>query len=223
MSNVAEIKAILLKEIKIEFRQRYAISAVLLYVVATVFVCYLSFRSIIDVPTWNALLWIIILFASFNTTAKSFWQETEGRTLYLYTLAHPRSIILAKMIYNAMLLTVVAFSCFALYTLFLGDSIIKNANISMFLTALFLGSIGLSSLLTMIAGIAFKTNNNMGLMAVLGFPIILPFMLTLIKFSKNALDQFSWEANGKYALILLAINLMVVVLSSILFPYLWRD
>lgn len=223
MSNLAEIKAILTKEIKIEFRQRYAISAVLLYVVATVFVCYLSFRSIIDVPTWNALLWIIILFASFNTTAKSFWQENEGRTLYLYTLAHPRNIIIAKIIYNAILLSVVAISCFLLYTLFLGDAIIKEANIGMFLCALLLGSVGLSSLLTMVAAIAFKTNNNMGLMAVLGFPIILPFMLTLIKFSKNALDQFSWEANGKYALILLAINLMVVVLSSILFPYLWRD
>lgn len=223
MSNLTEIKAILTKEIKIEFRQRYAISAVLLYVVATVFVCYLSFRSIIDIPTWNALLWIIILFASFNTTAKSFWQENEGRTLYLYTLAHPRNIIIAKIIYNALLLCVVAISCFILYTLFLGNTIISNANVGMFFCALIFGSIGLSSLLTMVAAIAFKTNNNMGLMAVLGFPIILPFMLTLIKFSKNALDQFSWEANGKYALILLAINLMVVVLSSILFPYLWRD
>lgn len=223
MSNISEISAILKKEFTIEFRQRYAISSVLLYVVSTVFVCYLSFQQIINSATWNALLWIIILFASFNTTAKSFWQENEGRALYLYTLAHPRNIILAKIIYNLVLLSIVSLASFVLYLLFMGNQLLHEANVPMFIVGLLLGSTGMSCLLTMIAGIAYKTNHNMGIMAVLGFPLILPFMLTLIKFSKNALADFTWSANMKYALVLLAINVMVVALSSILFPYLWRD
>lgn len=208
------------KEIQLEFRQKYALSGILLYVISTIFVCYLSFRTIVDIPTWNALFWIIVLFASVNATTKSFGQESQGKLLYLYTLCNPKDIILAKIIYNAILLGVISVITTLFYSLFLGSLI---QDVTMFLLVAFVGAAGLASILTLISGIAAKTNNNVSLMAILSFPIIMPLLMTIIKASKNAIDDLGWSVNGKYVLVLIALNAMVTTLSYLLFPYLWRD
>lgn len=87
-----EIRALLYKEFLVEWRLRYAINGMLLYVVSTIFVCYMSFKlkaGEISPTTWNALLWIVLLFAAVNSISKSFVQEKEGRTYFYYTLASP--------------------------------------------------------------------------------------------------------------------------------------
>src|ERR1035437_8050595 len=106
-----QIKYLFKKEVKLEMRNKYALGGILLYVVSTVFVSYLSFKQIINPATWNALFWIILLFASINGVAKSFINETRGRQLYLYTLASPQAVILSKILYNSLLLTVLSILC----------------------------------------------------------------------------------------------------------------
>jgi len=76
-----QIKQLIAKEMLLEWRQKYAFNGSILYVVSTVFVCYLSFKNIIDPPVWNALFWIIMLFVSVNAIAKSFIQENSARQL----------------------------------------------------------------------------------------------------------------------------------------------
>ena len=49
------------KELLHEFRLKHSIGSVFLYVFATVFVCYFSFKSIISPAIWNALFWIILI------------------------------------------------------------------------------------------------------------------------------------------------------------------
>ncbi len=221
MNNLGqEIKFLVQKELKQELRQKYALGGIILYVVSTVFVCYLSFRSIIDKPTWNALFWIILLFASINAVAKSFIQESKGRQLYYYTLVSPQAVILSKIIYNALLMMVLSIVCFLVYSLF-----IKNVvdDIPMFLFTLALGSIGFAAVLSMVSAIASKTNNNFSLMALLSFPMLIPLLLSLIKVSKNAVDGLDRSLSFPYFGVLMLINLMVVILSYLLFPYLWRD
>ncbi|HEY1008411.1 MAG TPA: ABC transporter permease, partial [Sphingobacteriaceae bacterium] len=93
MALFSQIKFLIGKEMVLEWRSKYAINGILLYVVSTIFVCYLSFRKT-DPVTWNALFWIIMLFASVNAISKSFVQENRGRQLYYYTLASAQAIIL---------------------------------------------------------------------------------------------------------------------------------
>jgi heme exporter protein B len=61
------------------------------------------------------------------------------------------------------------------------------------------------------------------MMAILSFPILVPMLMTIMRFSKNAIDGIGWVVNGNYAYALLALFAMVVALSYLLFPYLWRD
>lgn len=221
MTNLAsEIKHLITKELKQELRQKYALGGILLYVVSTVFVCYLSFRNIIDKPTWNALFWIILLFGSINAVAKSFIQESKGRQLYFYTLVSPQAVIISKILYNSLLMLLLSLVCFLVYSLF-----IKNLvdDIPYFILTLVMGSIGFASVLSMVSAIASKTNSNFSLMAILSFPMLIPLLLSLIKVSKNAVDGLDRSLSTPYFGVLLLINLMVILLSFVLFPYLWRD
>lgn len=215
-----EIKHLIRKEILLEFRMKYALNGILLYVVSTVFVCYLSFHNIVHPATWNSLFWIIMLFASINAVAKSFIQESTKRQLYLYTLASPQAIILSKIIYNVVLMMLLSIICFVFYSLFIGNIV---QDIPMFIIALLLGSCGFSSILTLMSAIASKTNNNLALMAILSFPVQIPLLMILIKLSKSAIDGLEHSVSYQYIILLLLMNVIVVALSYILFPYLWRD
>lgn len=215
-----QIFAIIKKEILLEWRLKYSFSGVVIYVVSTIFVCYLSFKQIIDPPTWNALFWIILLFAAVNAVAKSFMQESRGLQLFYYTFLNPQHVILAKIFYNMLLLLVLSIISFFVYILFMGNIVQDTA---MFVTGLVLGTAGLSSTLTLVSAIASKTNNSSALMAILSFPILLPLLMTIIKFSKNAMDGLNWSVNYPNITILFAINLLVIALAYLLFPYLWRE
>jgi heme exporter protein B len=214
-----QIKHLIFKELKLEMRNKYALGGILLYVVSTIFVSYLSFKKIVTPATWNALFWIILLFASINAIAKSFISETKGKLLYMYTLASPQAIILSKIIYNSILLIVLSGLCLLTYSLFVGYII---QDLPLFLITLLLGSFGFSSLLTMVSAISSKAGNNFTLMAILSFPIIIPLLMILIKLSKNAIDGLErWDLN--YLFVLLFLNVIIVALSYLLFRYLWRD
>src|SRR4051812_11592911 len=115
-----EIKFLVKKELMLEWKMKYAFNGLLLYIVSTVFVCYLSFRQIIDVPTWNALFWIIQLFAGINAIAKSFLQDRPGRVLYYYSVVSARSVILSKIIYNFLLMSLLSVTNVFFYFLFIG-------------------------------------------------------------------------------------------------------
>jgi len=215
-----EIKLLLHKELLLEWKQKYAFNGLLMYVISTVFICYMSFRQIVDPPTWNALFWIILLFAAVNGAAKSFMQESRGRQLYQYTLASAQSVILSKMIYNQVLMLLLGVINLLFYSLFVGNPV---QNMPMFLAGVMLGSFGFASALTMISAIASRAGNNTTLMAILGFPVLIPLLITIIRFSKNAMDGIAWVETYRYFIILLALNVLIAALSFLLFPYLWRE
>lgn len=212
--------ALIRKELLIEWRQRFALGGILLYVVATVFICFLSFRNIIEVSTWNALFWIIILFASINSSAKSFLQESKGRMLYYYTLTSPQAFVLSKIIYNSVLMLILSLVCFGFYCLFMGNIV---ENLPLFFLIIALGSVGISSLLSMMSAIASKAHNNFTIMAILSFPIIMPILMVIIRLSQNAITGTDFDFNLKYFGVLLSLDVIVIALAYLLFPYLWKD
>ena len=214
-----EVKMLLVRDIRLELKQKYALNGLLLYVVSTVFVCYLSFKRLTDVPTWNTLLWIILLFTAVNAATKNFSSESRGRLLYYYTLASARAVILSRMLYNCLLMLLISTMGYGIYSLLIGDLVNDKAY---FFLGLLLGSMGFSGILTLVAAIASRTY-NVTLMAILSFPVVIPMLLVLIRFSKNAVDGIAHSVQNTYIIGLLAINLVVAALAWVLFPFLWKD
>jgi heme exporter protein B len=135
-------------------------------------------------------------------------------------LASPIGIILSKIVYNTLLMLVLALVGFGVYAIVMGNPV---EDIGLYLLSIVLGAVGFSSTLTMVAGIASKAENSATLMAILSFPIIIPMLIMLLKISKNALDGLDRGSSLDEILTLLAIDAIVLVLSVILFPYLWRS
>lgn len=217
-----EIAVLVKKEMQLEWRQKYAIHGLLLYLASTIFVCYLSFKAknqAINPITWNTLFWIILLFTAVNAVGKSFTQESSQRSIFYFTLVSPESVIYSKIIYNSLILLLISFIGFVFYSWVMGNPV---GNLPLYFLTLLLGSIGFASTLSLVAGIAAQGENTPTLMAVLSFPIIIPLLLLLLKMSKSALDGIAITENWDEIAILSSLDVIVIVLSGILFPYIWR-
>ena len=217
-----EIRVLVKKEINLEWRQRYAMHGLLLYLASTIFVCYLSFKAkqqAINPITWNTLFWIILLFIAINAIGKSFTQESANRNVFYYTLVSPEAIIYSKIIYNTLVMGGVSLIGIFFYSWVMGNPV---GNMPLYLVALLLGAIGFSSTLSLMAGIAAQGENSATLMAVLSFPIIIPLLLLLLKLAKSAMDGISISENWDEIALLGALDTIVIVLSGILFPFIWK-
>jgi heme exporter protein B len=216
-----EINELVRKDFLLELRQRYAINGILLYVVSTIFVVQLCIGRVIDENTWIALFWIILLFAAFNAVSKSFVQESASRRLYYYMLAPAVSVVLSKMIYNSILMLILGLLSLIVFIVFMG---FPEFNLALFLPAFTLGCIGISGALTMVSAIASRSGNNAALMAILGFPVVVPLLLLLVNASRLSLKVMVPVSDIVKSISgLFLIDVVVIVLAVILFPYLWRD
>lgn len=219
MGLLKETLALMRKDLLLEWRGKYALSGILLYVFSTVFIVYTSFEEV-GPQAWNTLFWIILLFAAINAIVKSFVQENSARQLYYYTLANPIAVILSKTLYNIGLLLLVSLLTWACFGLMAGNAV-KDA--SRFMLVLFLGSVGLSITFTFVAAIAGKADQSATLMAVLSFPLVLPILLTLTHLSATALRLEQTTSLNKDIAILGAIDLISMGMALLLYPFLWRE
>ncbi|NRF40973.1 MULTISPECIES: heme exporter protein CcmB [Pedobacter] len=219
MQLLHQVKYLIKKEVLLEWRSKYALNGVLLYVVSTVFVCFLSFVSIVPV-TWNALFWIIMLFASINAVSKGFLHESKGQQLYIYTIASPLALIISKTIYNVLLMMLLTLIALFFYMMVF-DYVPQD--LGLYIVATVLGSLSFSTIFTMISAIASKAGNGGMLMAILSFPVIIPVLIVLIKLTKNAIDGLDRSVSLDEIGLLLIINALVAAVTLLLFPYLWRD
>ena len=218
MKSLRHIFTLFKKDLLLEIRQQYSFYGVLLYIAATIFVLYMALESP-ESNVWNGLFWVIQLFISINAVAKSFLQESRGRMLYFYSIAGPRDFVLAKLLFNSLLMLLMSLLSLALFSLFLGNPGVKAAA---FVGLVLLGGWSLSLVFTFLAAIAAKAQQNAAIMAILGFPIIIPQLLLLMRLSNAA---FTENANISIAtvLLLVALDAMVILLAVILFPFLWKD
>lgn len=219
MNFLEQVKVLVIKDIMLEWRSKAAINSILLYVVSTVFVCYQAFKSV-DTLVWNALFWIILLFASITAISRGFTQETQHRYLYYYSLVNPKALVFSKIVYNAILMTIISGTAFVVY-----GTIFKSPieDLLLYFTAVMLGAISFSSVFTMVSGISAKTGSNSTIMAILSFPVIIPLLIVLIKLSLHAIQGVERAASTSELFVLIAINVITIAISLLLFPYLWRD
>jgi len=215
------IYTLLHKDILLEFRQKHTFYGIILYIASTIFVIYLSFPDKPDGTTWNSLFWVIQLFICVNAVAKSFLQEGRGRMLYFYSVASPVEFIISKIIYNVLLMVLMSSISLALFFFFLTNPV---NNALQFTGIAVTGGISISLVFTLMSAIAAKAQQNAALIAIMGFPIILPQLLLLMKLSKVAFAEvFRQGAVLQLTGLIIGLDVLVIAMAVVLFPYLWKD
>lgn len=219
MNKQHPILALIRKDLLLETRQQYTLYGIFLYVASTIFVVYLSMGQPED-RVWNGLFWVIQLFVCVNAVAKSFLAESRGKMLYFYSIAGAKDFVLSKLIFNAILMLVMSCLSLAIFTVLLGNPIEYGWR---FLGITCLGGISLSLVFTFLAAIAAKAQQQAALMAIMGFPIIIPQLLILMKISTAAFSAVIQAGLWQMVLMLVGLDILVVALAIILFPFLWKD
>ena len=218
MNSTRHIYTLIKKDLLLEVRQQYSFYGILLYIIATIFVLYMTIREP-EAKVWNGLFWIIQLFICINAVAKSFLQETRGRMLYFYSIVNPRDFILAKLVFNSVLMLLMSFLSILLFSLFLGNPVQKALP---FIGLVLLGGWSLSLVFTFLSAIAAKAQQNAAIMAILGFPIIIPQLMLLMQLANTVFSDKTGIAFSTLLLIVM-LDVLVVMLAVILFPFLWKD
>ena len=212
--------SLLKKDVLLELRQQHTFYGILLYIASTIFVLYLSVDQL-EANVWNGLFWVIQLFVCVNAVAKSFLQESKGRMLYYYSIVSPTQFIIAKLLYNIVIMLLMSGISLLLFFVFLNNPVNKSGQ---FLGIVLLGGASISLVFTLMSAIAAKAQQNAALVAILGFPVILPLLLLLMRLSKAAFNEIFREgALLQIAGLIVGLDALIIAMAVVLFPYLWKE
>jgi len=215
-----ELKAAINREWTLELKQQSQLFGLLFYCFATAFILAIIFRGKMQAQVWNACFWIVNLFVAIQAIARSFSSESSGQMLLAYSLMRPNVFLFGKLLFNWLQMTILSVFSLIFFLFFNGNPL---QDFYLFLTTLILTSLSFAGSMTLISAIAAKTRQKGVLMAILSLPIILPQLGAAARLTKHASDDLGWYiASGDFQF-LIAITGIVISLSFILYPYLWRD
>lgn len=220
---IQQTAAVFLKDFQSELRTRYAINALVMFVITTLSIILFSIggeRVSLDVLA--GMLWVVIFFSAMSGLSRSFVSEEErGTTMTLQLLAQPAIVYFGKLLFNLVLIFSINTLVVTLYLLLIPLFVVQTASI--FFLTLILGSIGLACASTIIAAIIAKANSKGTLYPVLSFPILLPLLMTVMNATKLSLDGATFtEATGEFR-VLISYSVVLIAVSWVLFDYVWKD
>jgi heme exporter protein B len=210
------------KDLKQEFRTRYSINAILLFAIVTLVAVSFSIGTFAaSTEIKSSLLWIILFFAAMSGLAHIFVREEEKHTAdTLKLVAQPMSIFLGKFLFNFLLLVVLEIITLPLFFAVMNFSV---SSVTIFLSVLLIGSIGLSAGATMIAAIIAKASAKGALFTVLSFPILLPVLIAGISGTKIAVYGSTIKAASAELQMLFAYAVVVITAALLLFDFVWKE
>ncbi len=223
MNSIAGTWAIVVKDVRSELRTRYALNALLMFVVTSVATILFSLRNDeLSPEILSGMFWVVIFFTAMSGLSRIFVSEEErGTTLTLQLVASPSVVYFGKLIFNSGLTLMLSSAVTILYIVVFQEFVIKSALI--FGLTVFLGSLGFASAATIIAAMIAKANTKGTLYPVLSFPILIPLLMTVIKSTARALDgELFTAAFGEFQ-ILVSYLLVMTAGSYLLFDYVWKE
>ena len=217
------VAAVFDKDWRSELRTRYAISALLMFVVTTIAILMFSLGSE-EAPqeVLSGMLWVVIFFAAMSGLSRTFVAEEErGTTMTLQLLTSPGAVFFGKLLFNLVLVSGLSVFTVLLYALFINGFIIKN--VLLFALTIALGSVGFSAAATIIAAIIAKAATRGTLYPVLSFPVLLPLLLAVINATRLAAEgAVLADAAGEFQL-LISYIVVVITASALVFEYVWKE
>jgi len=210
------------KDIRQEFRTRYAMNAILLFALVTLVAVSFSigtFNAGSEIK--SALLWVIIFFSAMSGLSHIFVREEEKHTAdTLKLVAGPTSVFVGKFLFNLFLLYLLEVITVPLFFAVMNFEV---QGVLIFIIVLLLGSFGLSAGATMTAAIISKASARGALFAVLSFPILLPVIIAGINGTKIAVKLTMISDAGDELQMLVSYSVVVLTAAVLLFDFVWKE
>jgi heme exporter protein B len=224
MSAFASTFALLSKDVRSELRTRYALNALVMFVVTSVATILFALRADQPSPTiLSGMYWVVVFFTAMSSLSRIFVSEEErGTTMTLQLVASPGTVYFGKLLFNTALTLSLTLAVTILYLIVFSEFFVIKSG-SIFLMTVVLGSLGFASAATIIAAIVAKANTRGTLYPVLSFPILIVLLMTVMNATARALEgEPLAEATGDFQ-VLVGYILVMTAGSYLLFDYVWKD
>jgi len=213
------IHYIIAKDFTIDRRDKYSFLSSLLYLAAITFVVYKVFNNL-NGPTRIGIFWILLVFTAINIVSHSFSYHSKKRKLLYYQLYKPEELIIAKIIANVIKLLIAGVILLGLQYIF-SEEWIKNS--SLFFMAYGLAVIGVVVILTLSSALSSYAQDQSALVSVLSLPLLIPILLIAMRVSLIADRMFVDTAVDNYLMMLLGIDILLISLTVIFIPIIWKS
>ncbi len=216
--------AIVAKDLRVEFRTRYALNALLMFALVTLAaVSYTTSESSSiagDSNLLSALLWIVLFFSTMTGAARSFVAEEDSHTAPLLRLAASGTVVYwGKFVGNLMLLLALGVVTFPLYVFLMGA---ETGNLGLHILGITLGAVGLSGGATIVAAIVAQSAVRGALFTALSFPVLLPFLTLAIQINAAAFAGMPMAEVAPQIMGLVSYSGVLITTSVLLFDSVWR-
>ena len=223
MNFIKSTLAVVSKDIRSELRTRYAMNALMMFVVISVATILFALREDeVSTDVLSGMFWVVVFFTAMSGLSRIFVSEEErGTTMTLQLVASPSVVYFGKLIFNCGLTITLSTVVTLLYVTVFPTFTIGSWAI--FTVTIILGSLGFAAAATILAAIIAKANTKGTLYPVLSFPILIPLLMTVMKSTARALDgEIVSAAFGEFQI--LASYVMIMIAGSyLLFDFVWKE
>lgn len=215
---MARSAAVLGKDLRVELRTRYALSATALFAITCLTAVSFAVGPQAGVREQAALLWLVLLFAALTGLARTFVAEHDQRTADALRLAAgPADVYLGKLLFNLALLLALAVVLVPGYGLLMQ---LRPSDPLLLTAVLASGCWGLAAVLTCTAAMVAEARARGALGPVLAFPLLTPLLVMAIEGTAAALGG---EARGWLQVRgLLAYAGIMTTIALLLFDVIWN-
>ncbi len=220
-----EAMAIWLRDLRGEFRTRYAINAIVLFAVTTLIAVCFSIGSYrigeAERPLLYAvLLWIILMFSALSGLSRSFVKEQESGTMDILKIsARPQAVFMGKLLFNLTLLGALELIIVPAFVVLMQYEI---QSLRFFIFMVVAAGLGLGSATTIVAAMIAQASTKSALFSALSFPLLLPIMIAAIKgFERSAIESVTPE--WPEVRFMIAYMVVMIAVSMFLFPLIWEE
>lgn len=219
MRQIAKVITLIKVEFMLDLKKPTLLVSAILQLGITALLSMLSQPNMLA-SVWNSIFWITLILGSIPSVSKNFTMVSRGRWIFWNQIASPAEMLWGKIIYGwgqMLLLTAVNLLFFAW---FLGIPVI---HLGPYFAILLLVSGGISSVFTFVGAVATKAGSASFMAPVLSLPIIFPLILVGIKASLKAFNPVLVSSVYTDIYLLCSLDLLVLVLTGVLFQSLWKD
>ena len=219
---VAGAWAVFQKDLRLELRSRYALSTLLLFVLAVTLVVLFGIG---DAPLTSeietTLLWVVVLFAAALGLGRAFvYEEEQGTVLLLRLHTRPSMVYAGKLLFNVLLIGVLTGVTAGAFWLMLGLEVGAPGLLG---AVLALGALGLAGATTLLGALIARASAGGGaLLTVLLFPLLTPLLVSVVSASQKALAGVAFGAAREELLTLVGFAGVTITASVLLFDYVWE-
>jgi heme exporter protein B len=219
------IAAILVKDLRLEWRNRETLASVCVFGILVVFLFNFAFEPGREetLRLLPGLLWIAFAFAGVLCFNRSFAVERENGGLEGMALApvDPGLIYLGKMLANLLFLGIA--ECVIVFAVSLWYNFSFIPSLRWFALITFLGTLGYVAIGTTFGAIAVNIHMREVMLPVLQFPVAVPVLIAGIEATTGALKGDPPSNYASWMKLAAGFAVIFIVLSYLLFEYVLEE